>query len=97
VAEKPKDKAEGTEDLGDSFDQNKSSRQLSWHLKVCQADPESITCRSCGRAVEIWSDENETACEGCGAKVSREKGTSCLDYCEYSDKCKELISQKKLK
>ncbi len=65
--------------------------------KFVRPTPESITCQSCGRAVEIWSDENETICDGCGAQVSREEGTSCLDYCEYSDKCKELISQKKLK
>jgi len=56
--------------------------------------PEFINCPNCGSKVEIWTDESETECENCGAKVSR--GTqSCLDWCEYADKCKEIIAKKK--
>jgi len=56
--------------------------------------PEFINCPNCGSKVEIWTDETETECENCGAKVSR--GTqSCLDWCEYADKCREIIAKKK--
>lgn len=65
--------------------------------KLVRPTPESITCPKCGRALEIWSDEEETRCDDCGVQVSREKGTSCLDHCEYADKCRELINQKKPK
>ena len=65
--------------------------------KLVRPTPESITCPKCFRILEIWSDEEETRCGGCGVKVSREEGTSCLDYCEYADKCRELINQKKPK
>jgi uncharacterized paraquat-inducible protein A len=56
--------------------------------------PEFINCPNCGSKVEIWTDETDTECENCGAKVSR--GTqSCLDWCEYADKCREIIAKKK--
>ena len=42
--------------------------------------------------MEIWSDEAEGVCLDCGAAWTRpEKEASCLDYCEYADKCKEII------
>jgi len=56
--------------------------------------PEFINCSNCGSKVEIWTDETETECENCGAKVSRGI-QSCLEWCEYADKCKEIIAQKK--
>ncbi|MEM3003882.1 MAG: hypothetical protein QXK96_01105 [Candidatus Bathyarchaeia archaeon] len=56
--------------------------------------PESITCPKCRKALEIWSDEDRTRCDGCGAQVIRESEASCLDYCEYADKCRDLIGQK---
>jgi len=54
--------------------------------------PEYITCPNCGNEVEIWTDEEETTCESCGATVSR-KVLSCLEWCEYADKCKEIIAE----
>ena len=56
--------------------------------------PEFITCSICRSEVEIWTDETETECSNCGAKVSRDM-QSCLDWCEYADKCKEIIAQKR--
>ncbi|MBS7627090.1 phosphohydrolase [Candidatus Bathyarchaeota archaeon] len=63
-------------------------------VKLVRPTPESITCPKCKRTLEIWSDEKETVCDGCGAKVSREMGTLCLEYCDYADKCREIISRR---
>jgi A2L zinc ribbon domain len=53
-------------------------------------------CKKCGGRVEVWSDEDEGVCLDCGAKWERkEKMPSCLDYCEYADKCKGIIMSKK--
>lgn len=64
--------------------------------KFIRPTPESIVCQSCGKNLEIWSDEDEVKCDGCGAQVSKEKGASCLDYCEYANKCRDIINKRKL-
>lgn len=56
--------------------------------------PEYLYCPNCGERVEIWTDEDETICDNCGAKVTR-KQASCLTYCEYAEKCLEIIRQKR--
>ena len=56
--------------------------------------PEFITCPNCGSSVEIWTDEAEAECMDCGSKVTRDQ-QSCLDWCEYADKCKQLIAQRR--
>lgn len=56
--------------------------------------PEYIKCPRCGGQVEIWSDEEETECENCGATAKRGV-QSCLDWCEYADKCKGIIEERK--
>jgi len=61
--------------------------------KFVRPTPEYLTCQKCLARVEIWSDESETKCGKCGAHVSREVA-SCLDYCEFADKCKEIIEKK---
>jgi hypothetical protein len=46
--------------------------------------------------VEIWSDENAGICTDCGAEWKRpDKNSSCLDYCEYADKCRGIIESRK--
>ncbi len=57
--------------------------------------PEYIKCPRCSGQVEIWSDEEETECDSCGATVTRGV-QSCLDWCEYADKCKGIIQEKKI-
>lgn len=52
-------------------------------------------CEECGGRVEIWSDEDEGVCLDCGAKyIKKEKTPSCLEYCEYAEKCKGIILAK---
>ena len=51
-----------------------------------------VKCHICGSDVEIWSDEGVGICPECGAEWHRpDKDASCLEYCEYSDKCREII------
>ena len=51
-----------------------------------------VKCRVCGGDVEIWSDEDVGVCLGCGAEWRRpDENASCLEYCEYADRCKEII------
>jgi len=62
--------------------------------KFVRPIPESLTCPRCQTTVEIWTDEKKTTCHSCGFTVTRDV-QSCLDYCEYASKCKEIIEQKK--
>jgi anaerobic ribonucleoside-triphosphate reductase len=57
--------------------------------------PSFLKCPQCGSDVEIWSDEEKVQCPTCGIIVSRGKVQSCLDWCEYADKCKDLMEAKK--
>lgn len=53
-----------------------------------QPKPENIKCPSCGRDVEIWSDEVRVVCPFCKAAVTRQTGAqSCLDWCEHAREC----------
>lgn len=38
-----------------------------------QAVPEFVTCPGCGGEVELWTDEDETACFFCGYKVFKKE------------------------
>jgi DNA-directed RNA polymerase subunit RPC12/RpoP len=57
--------------------------------------PSYLKCPNCQSDVEIWSDEEKTSCPNCGTTVSKDKLQTCLEYCEYASRCKELISLKK--
>lgn len=64
--------------------------------KFVRPTPEYLSCPNCGGSVEIWSDEDSTTCDTCNKEVSRpEKEQSCLDWCEFADKCKEIIERTK--
>ena len=55
-----------------------------------------VKCHVCSGNVEIWSDEDVGTCGDCGAEWRRpDKNSSCLDYCEYADKCRALIEARK--
>ncbi|HDQ07117.1 MAG TPA: phosphohydrolase [Candidatus Bathyarchaeota archaeon] len=64
--------------------------------KFLRPKPECFPCSHCGGSVEIWSDEDTGICDVCGKEVGRpEKEPSCLDWCQYADKCREIIRRKK--
>jgi DNA-directed RNA polymerase subunit RPC12/RpoP len=37
--------------------------------------PEFITCPKCGEEIELWSDEEETACLFCGHRAFKKEMT----------------------
>ncbi len=64
--------------------------------KFIRLVPAYFKCPSCGGNVEIWSDEDAGICIACKRNIDRpEKQQSCLNWCEYADKCKEIIRQQK--
>jgi hypothetical protein len=61
-----------------------------------QPKPSYIKCHVCSNDLEIWSDENKTVCPECEAEWKRpDSNASCLDYCEFADKCRGIIETKK--
>jgi predicted RNA-binding Zn-ribbon protein involved in translation (DUF1610 family) len=64
--------------------------------KFVRPVPAYFPCPNCGGNVEIWSDEDTGICDSCNKEVSRPtKEQSCLDWCEYADKCREIIKRMK--
>jgi hypothetical protein len=64
--------------------------------KFVRPVPEFFKCPECGGQVEIWSDEDVGTCISCNKEFPRSgKEKSCLDWCEYADKCREIIREKK--
>lgn len=58
--------------------------------------PEEIVCVFCGKTSEIWSDEVETECRGCGKTISREMKTSCIEWCPAAKECVGLEKYERL-
>lgn len=56
--------------------------------------PEEIKCFWCDTLCEIWSDEIEIICKGCGRKISRNMKPTCIQWCPSA---KECIGEKKYK
>lgn len=56
--------------------------------KFRQPEPENLKCPSCGKEVEIWTDEIQRACPHCKAVILRKlEGATCLDWCRYAKEC----------
>lgn len=49
--------------------------------------PEEITCPLCGHKGEIWSDEADTPCRGCGRRIDRAMKPTCLQWCPAAKEC----------
>jgi hypothetical protein len=58
--------------------------------------PEDIECVFCGRLCEIWSDEAETTCKGCGRTIGREMKPSCIQWCPAAKECIGLEKYERL-
>lgn len=58
--------------------------------------PEYFSCLHCGGRVEIWTDESTGVCENCEKESPKPMDNrSCLDWCEFADKCRDIIEAKK--
>lgn len=55
--------------------------------RIREPFPENIKCFSCGKVIEIWSDEVETECPGCGKRARRELPPNCLEWCAFAREC----------
>jgi len=63
--------------------------------KFVRPAPEYFKCPNCGGMVEIWSDEDVGICDTCKRELGRPEKQSCLEWCEYADKCREIINRMK--
>ena len=54
--------------------------------RIKEPFPENIKC-SCGKEIEIWSDEAETICPHCRKKAYRDMPPSCIDWCSVAKEC----------
>jgi DNA-directed RNA polymerase subunit RPC12/RpoP len=64
---------------------------------IKEPKPEDITCRHCGKDVEIWSDESEVKCKFCGKNNLRIIGPTCLDWCAFAKECVGEEKYKRIK
>jgi hypothetical protein len=58
--------------------------------------PEELKCVYCGSVCEIWSDEVETVCKGCGKTLNREMKPSCIEWCPAAKECIGLEKYERL-
>lgn len=73
-----------------------SSESCPGIKKFLRPKPEYIQCPNCAGSVEIWTDEEKAVCDICGKEIKRhEKEASCLEWCEFADKCRAIIENKK--
>jgi len=56
-------------------------------IRFRQPEPELINCPSCGKEVEIWTDEVKVTCPNCKTMVTREGTPTCIDWCKYAKEC----------
>lgn len=56
-------------------------------VNIREVKPEYTDCHQCGEEVEIWSDELSARCSHCGARVTRERQPSCIDWCPFAEQC----------
>ena len=61
------------------------------------ARPEYVDCPHCGEEMEIWSDEPLARCAHCALWVSKERGASCIDWCQSAVECIGLEAYERLK
>lgn len=56
-------------------------------LEIRNPFPEPITCIWCDTVNEMWTDEVEITCSGCGKTISRDMKSSCIEWCPAAREC----------
>jgi predicted amidophosphoribosyltransferase len=49
--------------------------------------PEELICSFCTKKNEIWTDEPDTICKGCGKTITRDMVPSCIQWCPAAKEC----------
>ncbi|HEX8948471.1 MAG TPA: hypothetical protein VF790_05885 [Dissulfurispiraceae bacterium] len=49
--------------------------------------PEELICAFCTQKNEIWTDEPDTVCKGCGRTITRDMAPSCIEWCPAAKEC----------
>jgi len=49
--------------------------------------PEELICAFCTKKNEIWSDEPDMICKGCGKTITRDMIPSCIEWCQAAKEC----------
>lgn len=62
-------------------------RRCPGSVAFSQPTIELVRCQQCGQDAEVWSDEAEGTCPGCGKDVVRTNKQSCVDWCKYAREC----------
>lgn len=66
-------------------------------IGIKQPKPEYHLCPSCGYEVEIWTDELRRHCPNCHTLVVRGQQASCIDWCQFAEKCIGTEAYQRLK
>lgn len=64
-----------------------SFKKCPGSMGFSQPKIEVVRCPRCGGDAEIWSDEADGKCRGCGRTVCRTSAASCLDWCKHAREC----------
>jgi predicted amidophosphoribosyltransferase len=84
----------GNNNSGDKFQKNPAT--CPGLRDFLQPKPSYTNCHVCGAELEVWSDEDQTTCSSCGAEWKRpDENAACLSYCQYADKCRAIIAERK--
>jgi hypothetical protein len=59
--------------------------------------PDYVECPWCKGEVEIWSDEVKATCPNCKMSVFKDRGASCIDWCQHAEKCVGTETLKRLR
>ncbi|MCX6339968.1 MAG: phosphohydrolase [Candidatus Aureabacteria bacterium] len=54
--------------------------------KIRASFPDEVPC-ACGMKVEMWPDDAEVRCPGCGGSVGREAPPACIEWCTAAREC----------
>ena len=54
---------------------------------IIQPKPEYVKCPSCGKELEVWSDEFKGECPNCRKQVFKDEAPSCIEWCKYAREC----------
>jgi predicted amidophosphoribosyltransferase len=49
--------------------------------------PDELVCSFCCHKNEIWSDEPDMICKGCGKTITRDIMPSCVLWCQAAKEC----------